>query len=70
MLAMYLARKHTQAAYQEIGKHFGNRNHSTVMSAERKVEGWVQSSAELRVCSQVWRVPELLDTLEQRLLAG
>ena len=31
MLAMYLARLHTQAAYQEIGHHFGNRNHSTCL---------------------------------------
>ena len=45
MLAMYLARKHTGAAYSEIGRYFGGRNHSTVMSAEKKVRlrtsgGW------------------------------
>ena len=37
MLAMYLARKHTGAAYSEIGRFFGGRNHSTVISAEKKV---------------------------------
>src|SRR5690606_24995957 len=26
MLAMFLARKHTQSAYSEIGQHFGGRN--------------------------------------------
>ncbi|HID23558.1 MAG TPA: chromosomal replication initiator protein DnaA, partial [Planctomycetaceae bacterium] len=31
MLAMFLARKHTQAAYREIGQYFGGRNHSTVL---------------------------------------
>ena len=37
MLAMYLARKHTGAAYSEIGRFFGDRNHSTVISADKKV---------------------------------
>ena len=39
MMAMYLARKHTGAAYSEIGRYFGGRNHSTVISAEKKVAG-------------------------------
>ena len=41
MLAMFLARKHTQAAFSEIGEFFGGRNHSTVMSAVAKVEDWL-----------------------------
>ena len=41
MLAMYLARKHTGAAYSEIGRYFGGRNHSTVISAEKKVRSWL-----------------------------
>src|SRR5262249_57114410 len=28
MVAMYLARKHTAAAYSEVGRHFGGRNRS------------------------------------------
>ena len=39
---MYLARKHTGAAYSEIGRYFGGRNHSTVISAEKKVAGWLR----------------------------
>src|SRR4051794_10180078 len=42
MLAMFLARKHTGAAYSEIGRHFGGRNHSTVIAAEKKVVGWLR----------------------------
>ncbi len=42
MMAMYLARKHTGAAYSEIGRRFGGRNHSTVISAEKKVLGWLR----------------------------
>ncbi len=37
-IAMYLARELTGLPYQEIGRHFGGRDHSTVMHACRKVE--------------------------------
>jgi len=70
MLAMFLARKHTQAAYSEIGQHFGGRNHSTVMSAERKVQKWLADNETLRVASQTWSFQEIVANLEQQLLAG
>ena len=70
MLAMFLARKHTASAYAEIGQHFGGRNHSTVMSAERKVQQWVEQSETIRVASQTWSIGEILQTIEQQLLAG
>lgn len=41
MLAMFLARKYTPAAYKEIGDYFGRRRHSTVISAEKTVESWL-----------------------------
>lgn len=37
MLAMWLARKYTQAGWREIGAYFGGRSHSTVISAHRRV---------------------------------
>ncbi|HWA97036.1 MAG TPA: helix-turn-helix domain-containing protein, partial [Pirellulales bacterium] len=43
MLAMWLARKHTRAALSEIGQYFGRRSHSTVISAQRKVDAWMQN---------------------------
>ena len=70
MLAMFLARKHTQSAYTEIGQHFGGRNHSTVMSAERKVQQWVDENSSIQVASQKWTIGEILSTIEQQLLAG
>lgn len=70
MLAMFLARKHTQAAYSEIGQHFGGRNHSTVMSAERKVQKWIEENEVIRVASQTWSFQEIMSNLEQQLLAG
>ena len=70
MLAMFLARKHTPSAYTEIGQHFGGRNHSTVMSAERKVQQWLEQNETIKVASQTWTIGEVLQTLEQQLLAG
>ena len=70
MLAMFLARKHTQSAYNEIGKQFGGRNHSTVMSAERKVQQWLDENSTIQVASQTWTIGEILSTLEQQLLVG
>ena len=43
MLAMWLARKHTRAALSEIGSYFGRRSHSTVISAQKKIESWMAS---------------------------
>lgn len=69
MLAMYLARKHTRAAYSEIGEFFGGRNHSTVIAAEQKIVEWLDAAAPIQVASQTWKTAELLAALEQQLLA-
>lgn len=37
-VCMYLARKNTRKSLQEIGSHFGDRDHTTVMHAIRTVE--------------------------------
>ncbi len=70
MLAMFLARKLTQAAYSEIGEFFGGRNHSTVISAERQVQTWLTEDSEFTIASRKWTVGELVQTLEQQLLAS
>ena len=70
MLAMYLARTHTQAPYTEIGRYFGGRNHSTVIAAERKVRDWLQSGRTLVVASRSVGMGELIGSIEERLLAG
>jgi chromosomal replication initiator protein len=69
MLAMFLARRLTQAAYTEIGGYFGGRNHSTVMSAERKIHKLMKSKSSVRIAAQDWPVSELVATLEQQLKA-
>lgn len=70
MLAIYLMRKHTQAAYTEIGQYFGGRNHSTIISAERQVNKWLQSDESIRIAAQSLTVGEVVDALEQQLRAS
>ena len=38
-LAMYLAREHTGLSYKEIGAHFGDRDHTTILHGYRKILG-------------------------------
>lgn len=68
MLAMYLARKHTSAAYSEIGQRFGGRNHSTALAAEKKVRQWLQANTELSLGERTYRVREVLELVERELL--
>jgi chromosomal replication initiator protein len=68
MVAMFLARKHTTASYSDIGGHFGGRNHSTVVAAEKKVRQWLQSDAELSLGERRVRVVELIERIERDLL--
>jgi len=69
MLAMFLIRKYTRAAYSEIGEYFGGRNHATVISAEKKVKNWLTDGTTIKVASNSWRLEEVLETLEQQLQA-
>lgn len=69
MLAMFLIRKHTHAAYSQIGEHFGGRNHSTVMAAEKRLMTLAAAGDSIRVASRSWQIDELIDALEQQLQA-
>ncbi len=67
MMAMYLARKHTGAAYSEIGRYFGGRNHSTVISAEKKVAAWLRDEERSSLLPGFETVADLLADLERSL---
>jgi chromosomal replication initiator protein len=69
MLAMYLARKHTGAAYSEIGRFFGGRNHSTVIAAEKKVVGWLRDEGRNGLLAGFETVADILAALERALQA-
>lgn len=69
MVAMFLARKHTAASYSDVGRHFGGRNHSTVVAAEKKVRGWIADNVELVLGERRVRVRELVERVERDLLS-
>ena len=46
-VAMYLCRKHVQASYPQLGKDFGGKDHSTVLSACRKIKNAMAGNAQL-----------------------
>jgi len=50
---MYLARRHTDMSFPEIGRFMGNKNHSTVILASRRISKMVQSDARA-----TWLTPE------------
>ncbi len=47
-IAMYLARKLCKVSYPELGQRFGGKDHTTVLSAFRKIEGLVQTDPKTR----------------------
>ncbi len=69
-IAMYLARKHTDMSFPEIGRFMGNKNHSTVILACRRISKKLQANEAAR-----WMTPAgfkeqnlavLVDELEQQ----
>jgi chromosomal replication initiator protein len=70
MLAMWLARKHTRAALSEIGQFFGRRSHSTVISAQKKIDAWVAKGAQLSLAERDWSLDEAIRRVEEQLRAG
>jgi len=67
MLAMWLARKYTRAALSEIGHYFGHRSHSTVVSAQKRVDRWIADDAVLNLPEHSRTVSDAIQQLEQRI---
>ena len=67
MLAMWLARKYTDKSLTEIGKFFGCTSHSTVISAQRKVDGWLEKEVPLQTSRNRAGTSEVLLQIESRL---
>lgn len=55
-MAMYVTRNATDLSYPEIGRAFGNRDHTTVIHAVRKIEG--QMAQRKEVYEQVHRLQD------------
>jgi chromosomal replication initiator protein len=67
MLAVYLSRKHTAAAYSEIARHFGGQGHSGAVAAEKKVRQWLLADEALSLGERSWRVRDLVERVEREL---
>jgi chromosomal replication initiator protein len=59
MVAMYLMRKLCGASYPQIGMALGGRDHSTVMSAVRRVESLIK--VDVRLSGTVDKLRKLLE---------
>lgn len=70
MLAMWLARKYTRAGLSEIGSYFGRRSHSTVISAQRKIDNWKSQGAAFKVVDGGMSLVETIRRVEERLRVG
>lgn len=64
-IAMYLCREMTELSLPKIGQLFGGRDHTTVMHAQRKIEGLMK---ERRATFN--QVTELTNRIRQQHLAG
>lgn len=47
-VTMYLVRKHSTMSFPEIGREFGNKNHSTVLMATQRVERQIAEQTAVR----------------------
>ncbi len=70
MLAMWLARKHTRAALTEIGQYFGRRTHSTVISAQKKIESLMAQGSSVKLGERDWSLEETIRRVEENLRAS
>jgi chromosomal replication initiation ATPase DnaA len=66
-VAMFLVRKTAKLSFPEIGQRMGKRNHSTVISACRRIERAVQRNEPLLWNSTVGPRQEEAAELIQRL---
>ena len=60
-VAMYLCKQRLKCSFPELGRAFGNRDHTTVMSAVRKIEAQRDSDPQVRAH---------LEALERKLAEG
>ena len=73
-IAMYLARKHTDMSFPEIGRFMGNKNHSTVILASRRISKLLQENAPARwqtaAGQKEQNLAEIVADIEEQFGAG
>lgn len=60
-IAMYLCRKHTERSFPDLSSEFGKKDHTTVLSACKKIESMIEQDPSLR--SQVIDLERQMDVL-------
>ena len=70
MLAMYLAREHTNAALSEIGDYFGGRSHSTVIAAKKKITNLIADDSDIALANSNVKVKVAIDRIQSKLRIG
>ncbi|MEM9585904.1 MAG: DnaA/Hda family protein [Planctomycetota bacterium] len=70
MLAMYLSRQLTSSAFSDIANHFGGRSHSTAISANKKVAGWLEEDKSIGRGAHAMTTRQALDRIESLLRAS
>ena len=60
-IAMYLCRKHTERSFPELSSDFGKKDHTTVLSACKKIESMIEQDPSLR--SQVVDLERQMDVI-------
>ncbi len=70
-IAMYLARKHTEMSFPEIGRFMGDKNHSTVILANRKIQKLLEAdkmvSRQTPAGVREERLRSIIEKIEQQL---
>jgi len=70
MLAMWLARKFTRSALSEISTYFGRRSHTTVISAQKRVDRWLADGGSIELADRTWEVGDAVQQVERVLRAS
>lgn len=70
MLAMFLARKWTRAAHSEISRALGRKSHSTVVSAQHKVQQWLARRQTIPLRHGSCSVEDAIRQIEHQLRVG
>lgn len=67
-IAAYLCREMTQCSYTEIGRAFGDRDHTTILFSFRKIARLRADSAELEATLEAYRI-DIRSVAEARIAA-
>ena len=73
-IAMFLARKHTDMSFPEIGRFMGNKDHTTVILASRRIRRTLEAEESVHWMTpsgqRERRITELMDELEGQIGKG